>query len=110
MKKLIVLQNITLKIIGGAKWNERASPYNLKFKILKLPDMFKFESVVFTFNFNKQLLPSPFSNYFSKSNTKHHQLSKETKSDNYFLLFYRTNKLQNSIKYHGPKVLEFVFY
>ena len=56
LKKLIVLQNKALKIIGGAKWNERASPYYLKFKILKLPDMFKFESAVFKFKFNKQLL------------------------------------------------------
>ena len=83
--------------------NERASPYYLKFKILKLPDMFKFEFAVFTFKFNKQLLPSPFSHYFSKSNTKHHQLARGAKSDNYFLPFYLTNKLQNSIKYHGPK-------
>ena len=33
LRKLIVLQNKTLKIIRGAKWNERASPYYLKFKI-----------------------------------------------------------------------------
>ena len=65
--------------------------------------MFKFESAIFTFKFDKQLLPSPFSHYFSKSNTKHHQLTREAKSDNYFLPFYRTNKLQNSIKYHEPK-------
>ena len=26
LKKLIVLQNKALKITGGAKWNERASP------------------------------------------------------------------------------------
>ena len=103
LKKLIVLQNKALKIIGGAKWNERAPPFHLKFKILKLPDMFKFESALSTFKFNKQLLPSPFSHYFSKSNTKHHQLTRGAKSDNYFLPFYRTNKLQNSIKYHGPK-------
>ena len=103
LKKLIVLQNNALKIIGSAKWNERASPNHLKFKILRLPDMFKFESAVFTFKFNKQLLPSPFSHYFSKSNTKYHQLTRVAKSDNYFSPFYRTNKLQNSIKYHGPK-------
>ena len=77
--------------------------YYLKFKILKLPDMFKFESAVFIFKFNKQLLPSPFSHYFSKSNTKHYQLTRGVKSGNYFLPFYRTNELQNSIKYHGPK-------
>ena len=45
------------------------SPYYLKFKILKLPDVFKFESAVFTFKFNKQLLHSPFSHYFFQSNT-----------------------------------------
>ena len=103
LKKLIVIQNKALKIIGGAKWNERASPNYLEFKILKLPDMFRFESAVFTFKFDKQLLPFPFSHYFSKSNTKHHQSTKKAKSDNYFLPFYRTNKLQNSIKYHGSK-------
>ena len=54
LRKLIVLQNKALRIIGGAKWNERASPYYLKFKILKQSVMFKFESAVFTFNFNKQ--------------------------------------------------------
>ena len=53
LKKFIVLQNKALKIIGGVDWNERASPYYLKFKILKLPDMFKFESAVFTFKFDK---------------------------------------------------------
>ena len=84
LKKLIVLQNKALKIIGGAKWNERASPNYLKFKILKLPDIFKFESAVFTFKFNKQLLLSPFSHYFSKSTTSPGARSLE-------LNFFRTN-------------------
>jgi len=58
------LQNKSVKIIGGRKWNDRATPFYAKLKILKLADLIKFEKACFIFKHKTQKLPLSFDNYF----------------------------------------------
>ena len=43
LRNLIVLQNRVLQIIGGGKWDERVTQYQIKFHILYLSDMYTYE-------------------------------------------------------------------
>ena len=43
LKKLILLQNNAVKLIGGGLYNDRASPFYSQLKILRLPYLYKLE-------------------------------------------------------------------
>ena len=57
VNKLSTLQNKAVKIIGGAKSSDRATPYFSKFNILKLSDLPMFEIETFTYKSKNNLLP-----------------------------------------------------
>ena len=50
LKKLASLQNKAVKIVGNGTWNDRATPYYAKLKILKLQDLVKLETAAFVYN------------------------------------------------------------
>jgi len=65
--KITTLQNKTVKIIGGGKWNYRAvTPFYeyAKSKILKLVDLVEIEKACFIFKHKTQKLPPSFDIYF----------------------------------------------
>ena len=76
VNKLSTLQNKAVKIIGGAKSNDRATPYFSKFNILKLSDLIMFEIATFTYKSKNNLLPLTFQNYFSNTCNVHNQLTR----------------------------------
>ena len=69
-KKLSILQNKSVKIIGGGSYNDRATPFYTKLGILKLADLVKFEKALFVFKFKMKSLPArvhSLANIFVKS-------------------------------------------
>ena len=64
LKKLIILQNKAIKIVGGGKYFDHATPYYFKTSILKLVDLLKLEKASFVFKYRSKALPS--ANYFSE--------------------------------------------
>ena len=66
LKKLTTLQNKAVKIVGGGKYFDHATPYYSKLRILKLVDLLKLEKALFVFNYRSKALPSAFKNYFSE--------------------------------------------
>ena len=105
VNKLSTVQNKAVKIIAGAKWRNRATPYSLKYNIFKLTDLLMFEMATFTYKNKKNLLPLPFQNYFFSSCNIHNQLTwVSIITYNFVLPFCRTKKLQRSIKNQGLKV------
>ena len=73
-------------------------------KILKLQDLVKLETAVFVYNYKSGQLPSTFRNYFTAPNNIHVKPTRATFSHNFFVPFFKTLKLQRSIKYQGPKI------
>ena len=63
--KITILQNKAVKIIGGGKWNDRATSFNAKLNILKLNDLIHFEKACFLFKHKFHKLPCVFNNYFN---------------------------------------------
>ena len=60
-KKLSILQNKSVKIIGGGSYYDRATPFYAKLDILKLADLVKFEKALFVFKFKMKTLPAQYS-------------------------------------------------
>jgi len=69
--KITILQNKTFKIIGGEKWNDRATPFYAKLNIVKLADLIEFEKACFIFKHKTPKLPPPFDIYFVPARNVH---------------------------------------
>ena len=65
LKKLTVLQNKAIKVIGGGLPRDRATPFYYKLNILKLSDLFKLEIGKFVYAHFNNKLPFILSGYFS---------------------------------------------
>ena len=101
LKKLATLQNKAVKIVGNGAWNDRATPYYAK---LKLQALVKLETAAFVYNYKSGQLPSTFQNYFTALKNIHFKPTRATSSHNFFVPFFKTLKLQRSIKYQGSKI------
>ena len=104
-KKLISLQNKTGKLIGGGFPHESASTLFSKCKMLKVPDLMKLEIVKLVHTHSNKKLPDTFSNYFAlRSNISQTARSTNAHSKRLYTHRYKTNRLQNCIKYQGSKI------
>ena len=64
LSKIKVLQNKAIKIIGGRKWRNRATPFYKKLKILKIVDVYKLETAIFMYKYSTNKLPAGMNNLF----------------------------------------------
>ena len=108
LTKLSTLQNKAVKIVGGGKIFDRATPFYTKLNISKLQDLYTIEIAKLTYNFIHQpnLLPKVLSDIFIKA-TSVSQRQIRSSIAHINLLYiprYRSNKLQRSLKYQGVKV------
>ena len=90
--------------MGGGKWNDKATPLYANLSILKQSDLVQLHKPTFIFNFKSNKLPSTFKKYFEVTSNIHRKNTESSSLDNLILPYYRTNKLQKSIKFRGPKV------
>ena len=67
LKKLTVLQNKAIKLIGGGFPRDRVTPFYYKLNILKLSDLFKLEIGKFVHVHFNNKLPFTLSGYFSST-------------------------------------------
>ena len=68
LSKLQTLQNKAVKIIGGGKYMDHATPFYSKLKILKIPELYKHEVAKLVFHHYHQRLPPLLSNLYIKTN------------------------------------------
>ena len=94
----------TIKVIGGGKWRDRATPFYKKLKILKIVDVYKLETAIFWYKHSNNKLPAGVNNLFQETSQVHTKCTRTANQNDYFIPFYRTNRLQNSIQYHGAKL------
>ena len=99
-----ILQNKSVKIIGGECCYDRATPFYAKLGILKLADLVKFEKALFVFKFKMKTLPAQFSKYFCEVSSVHKRSTQTSTQNNYFMPFLKKSKPQNSIRYQGPLI------
>ena len=75
-KKLSILQNKSVKIIGGGSYYDQATPFYAKLGISKLADLIKFEKALFVFKFKMKTLPAQFSKYFCEVSSVHKRFTR----------------------------------
>ena len=100
------LQDRAIKLI----YHKHAHHYALSsiyksLNILQLLDLVKLELGLFVYCHFKNMLPTPFNNFFVKLD-EHHPVKTRLQATccNYWIPHYRTSKLQRSIKYQGVKI------
>ena len=91
-----------VKIVGGGKYFDHATPYYSKLRILKLVDPLKLEKALFVFKYRSNALPSAFKKYFSE--VCNDRSTRSVIQTNYFIPFTKSTMLQRSIKYQSPVV------
>ena len=108
-QKLQKLQNKALKAICNAPYRSPAKPFYAQLNISQIEDVYKYEIAKFIFNFNKILAPSPFSNFFQKTNQVSNRSTKlSAEQDNLYIPRYRNNRLQRCIKYQAVRILNLI--
>ena len=103
--KLCTYQNKAVKIIGGGKFKDHATPYYHQFNILKLPDLYKHECAKLVYHFFHNTLPVPLANLFTKTDDISSRMTKSTHKykQTLYLPLYPTTNLQNTLEYQGVK-------
>ena len=92
LKKVSILQNKAVKIVGGGNYYDRATPFYSKLRILKLVDTVFLEKALFMFKFKMKMLPDQFSNYFMKTCQVYQKFTRASNHNNYFIPHFKSSK------------------
>ena len=106
--KLSTLQNKAVKIVGGGKIFDRATPFYTKLNIPKRLDLHTVKIAKLTYNFinRPNLLPKMLSDICIKATNVSQKQTRSSiaHTDLLYIPRYRSNKLQRSLKYQSVKV------
>ena len=102
------LQNKGVKLIGGGAFQYRATPFYYKLNIPKLTDLYKIEVSKLMCNIvhRPRHLSNNFTKYFEKACKISQRSTRSTIQENDLLYIprFRSNRLQNSIRYQGVQI------
>ena len=102
LHRLQILQSKAVRAVVGAHYHDSAKPILAN---LQIDDLFKFEIAIFVFEWNRNNVPISFSNFFKKTSDVSKRITRQSsKSSNFYIPRYRSNRLQRSIQYQGVKV------
>ena len=107
--ELASIQNKVVKLIGRGHALESSTHFYAKLKILKLFDLYKFETAKLVHDYMNRKLPPSFSGYFNKSCDVSNCSTRTL--DNLYNLYkplFHNNRMQRSIKYQGVKIWNFL--
>ena len=101
-KKLAVLQNRAILLVGGGNRYQRVTPFFVLFDELKLVDLFRLKTAKFMYKFIHNKISSSFSNYFIKTLNISSRITRtSSNSNNLYIPKFSSTRLQRCIKYHG---------
>ena len=108
LMRISTLQNKVVKLVRGGAFQDRATPFYYKLNILKLTNLYKIEVSKLMYNIvhKPRHLPNNFSKYFEKACKMSQRSTRSTTQQNDLLCIprFRSNRLQNSIRYQGVKI------
>ena len=97
--KISVLQNKAVKIVGGGKWNDKATPFYVNLNILELSDLVQLHKAFFVFNFKSNKLPSTFKNYFKAACNIHQKIPEVPVLITFSYLIIELTNCKNQLKF-----------
>ena len=101
-----ILQNKAIRIINNftRKDHINSNTLFLKYNILKIEDIYKFELSKFMYLFHTNALTEIFDTYFLSTEHAHYFNTKSKSNQNYFLKSIRTNSGKNSIQFYSVQL------
>ena len=102
LQKLVLLQKKAIRIITCSKY--MASTQNLftQYKLLRLPEIYKYLVGIFVYKFDNMQVPVIFSGFYAKARAVH---SHDTRTaDNYRLINIKLNVRKHSMKISGAAI------
>ena len=109
LHKLASIQNKAMKLIGGGHFSESTTQFYAKLKMLKLFDLYNFETAKLVHDYMSSNLLLSVSNYFKKScDVSNRSTRTSINSYNLYKPLYRTNRIQRSTNYQGVKIWNFI--
>ena len=104
LTKLTRLQKKAIRLVISRDWNVSAAPLFHNTNELPFAELIKFEIAKILFNYSNNCLPPSFDPYFTLAKDTHSRMTKFSTQEQMVIPFYKTNCLQKSIKYVGPKI------
>ena len=104
--RLRTLQNSAIRAIANVRKMQRISPNYFKCVILKLDDLYRFETAKLMFQYTKNDFLKPFKHMFQQSSHTHFYNTRSVTRKNYNNPSFKTARLQRSFKYQWDKYLE----
>ena len=107
LQKLVLLQKKAIRIITCSKY--MASTQNLftQYKLLRLPEIYKYLVGIFVYKFDNMQLPVIVSAFYAKARAVH---SHDTRTaDNYRLINIKLNGRKHSMKFSGAAIWNMVY-
>jgi len=99
LNRLQVLQNKLVKMLGGGKYFDHATPFFVKSNILKHSEIYQLEFAKLMFQHTHHNSPS-FSTFFKRTSPVHSRITRLSANNlNFYILHFKSVKLQNSFKY-----------
>ena len=92
-----------MRIISGIQPRESITKQYLNSKILKIEELYNFETAKIMHKAFTNCLPSPLNIYFKKVDNVHHCPTRSSFHKNYFLPRFK-KKTQRSIKFQGVSI------
>ena len=102
LKKLDVLHNRVVRYITFSPYRTTLKPLYVKLDVLPLSELIDMQRALFMYNLHYNLLPYAFENYCSIPS--HRYATSYSRSKNYTLPPYKSNRGQTSMKFLGPKI------
>ena len=102
--RLRTLQSSAIRAIANVRKMQRISPNYFRCDILKLDDLYRFETAKLIFQFTKNSLPKPFKHMFQQSSHTHSYNTRSVTRKNYNNPPFKTGRLQRSFKYQGISI------
>ena len=102
--KLQILQNKAIRIITNSNIRASISPQFSKLGVLKLSDLYTYETVNITHQHFNNALPLSLSSLFNKISIIHSRQTRSNVKDNLYLPKSSTNRCQKSFRYQGTKI------
>ena len=102
--RLRTLQNSAIRAIANVRKMRRISPNCFKCGILKLDDLYRFETANLMFQYTKNDLPKLFEHMFQQSSHTHSYNTRSVTRKNYNNPPFKTARLKRSFKYQGISI------
>jgi len=104
LKHLSVLQSKAIELIGNGRYREHVTPYYRKLNILKLSDLYHYETAKFMYLVLKNNFPPKLKYFFNYVNSVHSRTTRSAVSKKLSVPYYRLTKFQKSIAYQSIKI------